>query len=364
MEWPNHSARFKAIWARITSGKYKNHPDANTAHTPLPAKLMRNVVMLPRRTASSAKRRLERFNLSLRKIPHKIFARRHWMQLGRLRHYKPRPFFAEKFPVIRTMESQLPSMAIVTPSFQQAPYIERTIRSVLDQNYPRLCYVVQDGGSTDGTRDILEKYAPRLHAWACEKDNGQADAVVRGFHKTQGDIMAWLNSDDMLMPGVLHFVGDYFARHPDVDAVYGHRVLIDIHDREIGRWVLPPHRNQDLRFVDYVPQETLFWRRKLYEKIGGVDTRFYFALDWDLLLRFQRAGGKIVRLPYFMACFRVHPMQKTSAEMNTRGVEEMNHILEREHGKIPERKMIDRVSHSMQLRGVMSTYLLSCGIRR
>ncbi|HSI86141.1 MAG: glycosyltransferase, partial [Candidatus Methylacidiphilales bacterium] len=182
-------------------------------------KMERNITRLPRRTWDS----LGRLGRSLWKLPHKILVRRYWMKLGDLAHYPPRKMVAETFPTAEVMaksaargcpmpaDEDLPSIALVTPSFQQADYIRETLESVLWQRYPNLSYVVQDGGSNDGTREILEDYSPRLDSWASEKDKGQADAIRRGFGKAQGDIMAWLNSDDTLLPGSLHFVGRYFA---------------------------------------------------------------------------------------------------------------------------------------------------------
>ena len=102
--------------------------------------------------------------------------------------------------------------------------------------------------------------------------------------------MAWINSDDFYLPGALAFVADYFAWHPDVDVLYGHRVLVDEQSREIGRWFLPKHDPEVLRLNDFVPQETLFWRRRIWDRVGGIDPSYKFALDWDLLLRFQAAG--------------------------------------------------------------------------
>ncbi|NWG76056.1 MAG: glycosyltransferase, partial [Rubrivivax sp.] len=172
--------------------------------------------------------------------------------------YPPRPLVPERFPKPRCKDRHLPTIAIVTPSFMQGNYLERTMRSVLDQNYPHLRYAVQDAGSTDATPDILRRYAPRLAAWTSAPDTGQARAILTGFQKVHGDIMAWLNSDDLLMPGALRFVGEFFSRHPHVDALYGHRVIIDEEDREVGRWVLPRFDARTLRWIDYVPQETLF----------------------------------------------------------------------------------------------------------
>ncbi len=206
-----------------------------------------------------------------------------------------------------------PTVSIVTPSFNQAQFLERTIQSVLTQTYPRIDYVIQDGHSTDGTARILQCYAHGLTHVESLRDTGQASAINRGFRQTTGDIMAWLNADDLLLPGTIPYVVNFFVNHPDVDAVYGHRICIDEHDREIGRWLLPPHADAVLPWANYIPQETLFWRRELWENVGGaLDESYQFALDWELLLRFQRAGARFVRLPRFLGAFRVHSAQKTS----------------------------------------------------
>jgi glycosyltransferase involved in cell wall biosynthesis len=227
-----------------------------------------------------------------------------------------------------------PVISVVTPSFNQGAFLERTIRSVLDQGYPRLEYIVQDGGSMDGTRAILERHRPKLAWCRSERDGGQADAINRGFHHATGDILAYLNSDDLLLPGALAYVANYFARHPAVDVIYGHRIIVDHEDREVGRWVLPAHDNEALGWCDYVPQETLFWRRRVWERIGRrLDESFQFALDWDLLLRLRDAGAKFARAPHFLAAFRVHPDQKTTARLHDLGEVEMNRLRRRCHGR-------------------------------
>ncbi|MBI3886796.1 MAG: glycosyltransferase [Opitutae bacterium] len=229
-----------------------------------------------------------------------------------------------------------PRISVVTPSYQQGAYLEQTMRSVLDQMGPTDEYVVQDGGSTDGSVAIITRHSEKLRAWSSAPDQGQADAIAKGFAQTTGapaDIMAWLNSDDTYLPGTFDFVADYFARHPDVDVVYGHRILIDEQSREIGRWFLPPHDDTVLRLNDFVPQETVFWRRRVWDKVGGLDASFKFALDWDLLLRFADAGAKIVRVPYFLACFRIHAAQKTSAQMASVGQAEIDRLRTRANGR-------------------------------
>ncbi|MEY3773817.1 MAG: Hyaluronan synthase [Verrucomicrobiota bacterium] len=242
----------------------------------------------------------------------------------------------ESFPPPVARRETIPALTIVTPSFQQAAFLGETMSSVLDHPPPRLAYIVQDGGSTDGSCDLINHQAGRLHSWRSAPDRGQADAIARGFAKTSGgpdDVMAWINSDDFYLPGALGFVADYFARHPEVEVIYGHRILVDENSQEIGRWFLPKHDPEVLRLNDFVPQETMFWRRRVWDKIGGIDPTFKFALDWDLLLRFQAAGAKIVRVPYFLACFRIHSAQKTSAQMHSVGQHEINRLRERTFGR-------------------------------
>jgi hypothetical protein len=136
--------------------------------------------------------------------------------------------------------------------------------------------------------------------------------------------MAYLNSDDLLLSGSLHYVANFFATHPDVDVVYGHRILINEQDKEIGRWILPRHDNEILSWADYIPQETLFWRRRIWDRVGGsMDDNFQFALDWELLLRFRDVKARFVRLPRFLGAFRVHAEQKTATKVHEIGQEEM-----------------------------------------
>ncbi len=253
------------------------------------------------------------------------------LRLGSFDHYPPRPLAVPPRYTAAPTDNG-PAIDIVTPSFQQAPFLERTIQSVLDQGYPRLRYVIQDGGSTDGSADIIRRYAHQLHAWASEPDDGQADAIRRGFERTAGapdDVMAWLNSDDLLLPGALHAVAACFRERPEVDVVYGHRVVVDPDGREVGRWVLPGHRRGALIWRDYIPQETMFWRRRLWDRVGGIDPGFQFAMDWDLVARFDAAGARFLRLPRFLAAFTTHPDQKSLAVRETVGEAEFARIRDR-----------------------------------
>jgi glycosyltransferase involved in cell wall biosynthesis len=249
------------------------------------------------------------------------------------RQHPPQPI-ALPWSLPRLLPQPTPTISIVTPSYNHVQFLERTIRSVLDQRYPALEYVVQDGGSTDGTSKILEHYKDRLKHCESRRDAGQTNAINLGFRHTTGQIMAYLNSDDLLLPGSLARVARYFQTHPDVDAVYSHRIIIDEDDQEVGRWVLPPHDGEVMCWVDFIPQETLFWRRRLWDRVGGtLDESFQFAMDWELLLRFHHAGARIVRLPCYLGAFRSHAQQKTSARMQDLGSREIARLRERTIGR-------------------------------
>jgi glycosyltransferase involved in cell wall biosynthesis len=292
---------------------------------------------------------------------------KHWMQIGILRQYDAKPVRWETFPKPRLAVHQLPKIGIVTPSFNQQTFVESTLLSVLNQNYPKLRYVVFDGASTDASPAIIGRYADRLTHWESTPDRGQGDAIVRGFNHITDlepeDLMGWLNSDDFITPRALRYVAEYFVAHPDVDVIYGNRIIIDEHDQEIGRWIMPPHEDRVLDWIDYVPQETMFWRKRAWDRAGGIDPSFQFALDWDLLLRFRVAGLKIVLLPYFLGCFRVHPHQKTSQHIHSIGSEEMTKIRNRIHPRGINPEMIHHYARKVRFQGALCSRLAGLKIR-
>jgi len=234
----------------------------------------------------------------------------------------------------------IPSIGIVTPSYNQARFLKATIDSVLGQAYPKLFYHVQDGGSVDGSVAILESYGNGI-SWRSHPDKGQSDAINLGFENTDCDLMAYLNSDDILLPGALFYVADYFDRHPDVDIVYGHRVFIDSDGWEIGRAILPAHDGRALLYAGYIPQETMFWRRRVWNKIGGFDAELQYALDWEFMLRAQSANFKFARARRFIACFRVHDQQKTTSNYDI-GRKEMRALRLKYLGHAPSQAEIAR----------------------
>lgn len=212
----------------------------------------------------------------------------------------------------------LPGISIITPSFNQGEYIERTIQSVLYQEYPELEYVVMDGGSTDGTKNILETYDSAIHYWVSEPDKGQADAIFRGFERASGEIIGWLNSDDFLLPDALEKVAVFFAANPDVDCVVGGCLLVD----EGGELIKEKNRpqyflglKQDFSKLLFWEtgfcQPASFWRRDAFFRVGGFDRDLRFCFDYDLFLRLatEKPFGVIMD---FLACFRHHGESKTS----------------------------------------------------
>ncbi len=286
-------------------------------------------------------------------------------KLGVLNLYPPRAIDIPKRYYKKTNLTELPSISIVTPSYNQGAYIERTINSILDQEYPNLEYIVQDGKSSDNTVEILQRYDSYLKYWQSEKDTGQSNAINKGFQHTTGDIMAYLNSDDILLPGSLHYVAEFFEKNPNIDVIYSHRVLIDEHDKEIGRWILPRHNSPVLSWADYIPQETLFWRRDIWKKAGGkIDESFCFAMDWDLLLRFREAGANFVRVPRFLGAFRIHSHQKTLAQISQTGNEEMLRLRERCLGRPLAEKDIRKGTKHYLNRHVIYHRLYRAGLLR
>ena len=206
----------------------------------------------------------------------------------------------------------LPKISVITPSFNQAPFLEETIQSVLSQGYPDLEYIVMDGGSTDGSTEIIRKYADRLADWKSAKDGGQADAIRTGFASAAGEILCWLNSDDTIAPGTLKTVGEFFAANSFVDLVYGDLNLVDAE----GKYLYTARPLLRLGILVYenafIPQQAMFWRRSLYERVGGVDPGLRFAMDFDLVIRFLLAGANVRKLPGVLANYRWHPTAKSS----------------------------------------------------
>ena len=272
--------------------------------------------------------------------------------------YPPRELRPDPIPLRSLHATPSAKFSIVTPVLNQSEFVEATIQSVLQQRYPLLEYMVIDGGSKDGTQEVVSKYTDQLAYFESAKDSGQADAINKGFRRATGDIYAWINADDLLLPGTLALVAGFFDENPLVDVVYGNRVVIDERGAEIGRWALPGHSDRLLSWLDVVPQETLFWRASAWEKVNKqVDASFQFAMDWDLLVRFRDAGLKIVHLPRFLGAFRAHAKQKTVAQINDVGVFEMERIQRRCLGYKPSKGQLYLAAAPYVVRHVFTSHL-------
>ncbi len=238
--------------------------------------------------------------------------------------------FDEK--IIINKDELWPRISIVTPSFNQGQFLERTICSVLNQNYPNLEYIVMDGGSTDGTVEIIKKYQRYLGYWASEKDSGQADAIKKGFRKCTGKLLAWLNSDDIYLPGTLHRIADNWNKI-NADVIYANEYLINENDEIIGERRLTPFIPciSALGFVYGgfgIYQPSAFWTKELYYKVGEIDTAFIHCMDNELFARFALAKARFKFVKEFSSGFRVHPASKSSV---------LRHVAKKELGLITDK---------------------------
>lgn len=207
----------------------------------------------------------------------------------------------------------LPTISIVTCSYQQGRFLDATMRSVLEQRYPALEYVVVDGGSRDNSVEVIRSHAPDLAWWVSEKDQGQTDALAKGFARTRGEVMGWLCSDDLLLAGSLERVGRFFAANPEVQWLYGDGLWIDAQGR-----LLRPKREMGWSSTvflfdhNFLAQPSVFWRRGLWERAGGLQAQWDMAMDADLWLRFARHAPPR-HLPEYLSAMRSYPEQKTRA---------------------------------------------------
>jgi glycosyltransferase involved in cell wall biosynthesis len=212
--------------------------------------------------------------------------------------------------------SDLPLVSIITPSFNQARFLEQTILSVLGQDYPQIEYIIVDGGSTDGSLEIIRRYTPRLAWWVSEPDRGQTDAINKGFSHARGEFLAWLNSDDTYQPGAISQAVSYLQGHPEAGMVYGDANLIDAAGEIIGRF---PARQTDYRRLRrgyvHIPQQAAFFRAILWKQVGPLDPSFYFAMDYDLWVRLARFS-QLHYIPSLWANFRLHGSGKSVVSDN------------------------------------------------
>jgi len=209
--------------------------------------------------------------------------------------------------------SKTPLVSIITPSYNQAAYLEQTLTSVLEQDYPRLEYLVIDGASTDGSVDIIKKYADKLAFWVSEKDSGQSEAINKGLARAKGDILAWLNSDDYYLPGAIAAVIKVFEENPDVVLVYGNMLAVDAKGETINLLKYNQLNLADLLCFQIIGQPAVFFRRESLKKAGGLDATYHFLLDHHLWLRIA-LQGHILHVDKTWAAARYHAKAKNRAK--------------------------------------------------
>jgi len=216
-------------------------------------------------------------------------------------------------------KNKYPKISVVTPSFNQAEFIGKTIESVLSQNYPNLEYIIMDGGSTDKTIKILKRYGNKI-IWQSKKDKGQAEAINKGLKKATGEILTYLNSDDTYEPGALKKVASFFAKNPQTLWVFGKCRIINEDDKELRKKVtlyknfwLRNYSYKTLLILNYISQPAVFWQRKAYQQVGEFNEKEFWELDYDYWLRL----GAVYQPGFiddYLANFRVHKKSKTSQD--------------------------------------------------
>ena len=232
---------------------------------------------------------------------------------------------------MRSLSPQ-PKVTIVTPSYNQAEYLEAAICSVLAQDYPNIEYIVVDGGSKDTSVEIIQKYAGRLAWWVSEKDRGHADALNKGFSQATGEILAWLNSDDEYHPGAISEAVAFLCDHLEAGMVYADANFTDHTGKVIGQFA---SRQTDYRRLlqgsVHIPQATTFFRADLWRLVGPLDLSLFFAFDYDLWVKLAKISA-ICYVPRLWANFRMHDAGK-SVKNDEICYQDMQRVFERETGR-------------------------------
>lgn len=204
--------------------------------------------------------------------------------------------------------------SVITPSYNQAAFLESSILSVLNQDYENVEYIIIDGGSDDGSLEIIDKYKGQLSYWVSEKDNGQADAINKGFSKAKGDFICWINSDDLIYPNFISSRFKLFQQNPDIDMIYGD---VDQGDAPGDTWIrkgaVTSYNLMRKTLEIPIPQQSAIWRSRVLEKTGILDPQWHVLLDRDYFIRISK-NHRILYIPGSLAFFRVHQNSKSIKE--------------------------------------------------
>jgi glycosyltransferase involved in cell wall biosynthesis len=229
-----------------------------------------------------------------------------------IKEFVSKPLFDED--IILNKDSNYPKISIVTPSYNQAQFLERTILSVLNQNYPNLEYIIIDGGSTDGSVDIIKKYEKYLYYWQSCRDSGQPEAINFGLKKASGEIFTFLNSDDIFLPNLFEYIAEFSIKKVDINVFFGHHLEIDVADRIIRKCYHPPWFSWIAwRSMPYIAQPGTFFRSEIWRQVKGVDESLQCVFDYDLWYRFMNVTAHFGHLRIFTAGFRIHSNSKGQA---------------------------------------------------
>lgn len=245
-------------------------------------------------------------------------------------------------------------VSIVTPSFNQAAYIEKSILSVLQQSYENIEYIIIDGGSSDGSVEVIKKYQDQLSYWVSEQDDGQTHAIRKGFDIATGDIYAWLNADDAYSLDTVSKVVEYLKHNIEVDLVYGNRLAIDENGRVLYRKKMLPIGANSIFSSMIVGQESCFWRRSIYKSVGGLDPKVKFSMDYDFFSRIAQKG-RFHYVPELWAAFRMHEDSRTMNEYAYLGRREVEIIQKNIWGKTVPSWIWNGASIAIKMYGLLGS---------
>ncbi len=220
------------------------------------------------------------------------------------------------------MQEKLPKITVVTPSYNQAQFLEQTILSVIGQQYPNLEYILMDGGSNDGSIDIIKKYEQHFTYWQSQKDNGQGSAINAGFAKATGDILCWLNSDDLYMPGTLLKIGRMFRDINEPTIIFGN--CLHFHEngsKTRGSDVNDAFNNLTLELCDFIIQPSSFWNRMTWEQNGTINEDLHFTFDWDWFIRAKKGNVRFTPINEYLSLYRIHEAHKSGSGGDKRSLE-------------------------------------------
>jgi glycosyltransferase involved in cell wall biosynthesis len=213
------------------------------------------------------------------------------------------------------MNSKINRISVITPSYNQGIYLEETILSVLNQNYPDVELIIIDGGSKDNSPEIIQKYSSRLSYWVSEPDSGQSEAINKGFDRATGDILMWLNSDDVLLDGSLNKINELFNQYPEVDIIHGQALLFGdaIKEQVIGKDGV----DLEYKYLAYIPfpQPSSFLRKKVLDKLLKVNTSLHYGMDFDLYVRAYLEGFRFMKVDYLFSKYRIHQSSKSNDDL-------------------------------------------------